>query len=168
VGIWLFLIFVGLPIVEIALFVIVGGAIGVLWTLTLVILAAVIGLSVVRMQGMNALARLQESVDRGVDPVGPIADGALKVVAGLLLVVPGFFTDVLGLLLLLLLLLPPVRHALIRRGAARVTVRAATYARTRRPAGPAKPVETIDADYEIVGDDLRPPPGGSGWTRPQQ
>jgi UPF0716 protein FxsA len=157
VGLWLFLIFVALPIVEIALFIVVGGAIGVLPTLLLVILAAVAGLGVIRMQGMNALGRLEAAVDRGEDPVGPIADGALKVIAGLLLVVPGFLTDAVGLLLLL----PPVRRALMRRGAARATVRATTYARTRRP---ARPVETIDADYEIVGEQPRPP-GPSGWTR---
>ena len=107
-GLWLFLIFVGLPIVEIALFILVGGAIGVLPTLMLVVLAAVVGIGIVRMQGLTALARLQETVDRGGDPVGPIADGALKAIAGLLLMVPGFLTDALGLLLLL----PPVRRAL--------------------------------------------------------
>jgi UPF0716 protein FxsA len=157
VGLWLFLIFIALPIVEIALFIVVGGASGVLPTLLLVILAAVAGLGVIRMQGLNALGRLETAVDRGEDPVGPIADGALKVIAGLLLLVPGFLTDTLGLLLLL----PPVRRALMRRGAARATVRATTYARTRRT---ARPAETIDADYEIVGEQPRPP-GPSGWTR---
>jgi UPF0716 protein FxsA len=156
VGLWLFLIFVGLPIVEIALFILVGGAIGVLPTLMLVVLAAIVGIGIVRMQGLTALARLQETVDRGGDPVGPIADGALKAIAGFLLVVPGFLTDALGLLLLL----PPVRRALLRRGAARVTVRATSYARAR-----GRQAETIEADYEIVGDDVRPPPGDSGWTR---
>ena len=156
-GLWLFLIFVALPIVEIALFVVIGGEIGVLWTVTLVVLAAVIGFGVIRAQGLSALRRLQDSVDRGGDPVGPIADGALKVVAGLLLILPGFLTDALGLLLLL----PPVRRALIGHGAGRMTARAAGYARSRRPAEP------IEVDYEIVGEDpARRPPGGSGWTRP--
>jgi UPF0716 protein FxsA len=157
VGLWLFLIFIALPIVEIALFIVVGGAIGVLPTLLLVILAAVAGVGLIRMQGLNALGRLETAVDRGEDPVGPIADGALKVIAGLLLVVPGFLTDAVGLLLLL----PPVRRALMRRGAGRVTVRATSYARARRA---ARPVETIDADYEIIGEQPRPP-GPSGWTR---
>jgi UPF0716 protein FxsA len=158
VGLWLFLIFVALPILEIALFILVGGAIGVLPTLMLVVLAAVAGLVVIRAQGLNALARLEAAIDHGDNPAGPIANGALKVIAGLLLVVPGFFTDALGLLLLL----PPVRRALMRRGAARVTVRATAYARARR-AGPARPAETIDADYEIIGEQPRPP--ASGWTR---
>lgn len=158
-GLWLFLIFVALPIVEIALFVVIGGEIGVLWTVTLVILAAVVGFGVIRAQGVNALQRLQQSVDSGVDPVGPIADGALKVVAGLLLILPGFLTDALGLVLLV----PPVRRALIGHGAGRVTARATRYARPRRQA------ETIEVDYEIIGEDpARRPPGGSGWTRPDR
>ena len=128
-GLWLFLLFVALPIAEIALFVVIGGKIGVLCTVGLVVLAAVTGLAVIRAQGLNALQRLQQSVERGGDPVGPIADGALKVVAGLLLIAPGFLTDAFGLLLLL----PPVRRALIARGAGRVTVRAAGYARGARP-----------------------------------
>ena len=158
-GLWLFLIFVALPIVEIALFIVVGDAIGVLATLALVVLAAVAGVGVIRMQGANALARLQAAVDRGDDPAGPIADGAVKAIAGLLLVVPGFLTDAVGLLLLV----PPVRRALMRRGAAGVTVRAASYARTRRPGSMRRP-ETIDADYEIIGEQPRPP-DPSGWTR---
>ena len=162
-GLWLFLLFVALPIAEIALFVVIGGKIGVLCTVGLVVLAAVTGLAVIRAQGLNALQRLQQSVERGGDPVGPIADGALKVVAGLLLIAPGFLTDAFGLLLLL----PPVRRALIARGAGRVTVRAAGYARgARHPAGP-RPAETIEVDYEIVGEDpARRPPGPSGWMRP--
>jgi len=77
VGLWLFLLFVALPIAEIALFVVIGGKIGVLCTVGLVVLAAVTGLAVIRAQGLNALQRLQQSVERGGDPVGPIADGAL-------------------------------------------------------------------------------------------
>ena len=82
-----------------------------------------------RWQGLRALDRLRASVETGGDPVGPIAHGALILVAGMLLVLPGFFTDFLGLLLLV----PPVRDLLIRLGASRMTVRAATYVRRRRP-----------------------------------
>ena len=85
-----------------------------------------------RWQGLQALDRLRASVQTGGDPVGPIAHGALILVAGVLLVLPGFFTDTLGLLLLI----PPVRALLIRWGASRVTVRAASYVRGR--GGPAR------------------------------
>lgn len=159
-GLWLFLTFVALPIIEIALFVVVGGQIGVLWTVTLVLLAALVGIGVIRAQGLYALQRLQQSVDRGGSPVGPMADGALKVVAGILLIVPGFLTDAVGLLLLV----PPVRRALIARGAAGMTVRATRYA---NPHPPRRPADTIEVDYEIIGEDpARRPPGPSGWTRP--
>jgi UPF0716 protein FxsA len=116
-----------------------------------------------RWQGMRALDRLKASVETGADPVGPIAHGALILVAGGLLVLPGFFTDFLGLLLLL----PPVRALLIRHGASRVTVEAAGY--VRRPGRPpgAGRAQTIEADYEVV-EEPAPPRGGppSGWTRP--
>jgi UPF0716 protein FxsA len=160
-ALWLILIFVGLPILEIALFVEIGGAIGLLPTLAIILLTAILGTAIVRWQGLRALDRLRASVETGGDPVGPIAHGALILVAGVLLVLPGFFTDALGLLLLV----PPVRGLLIRLGASRATVRAATY--VRRPAG--HPSETIEAEYEVVEErepDGREARGASGWTQP--
>jgi len=162
-GLALILIFIGLPILEIALFVEIGGAIGLLPTLGIIFGTAVLGIAVMRWQGLRALDRLRASVETGADPVGPIAHGALILVAGGLLVLPGFFTDFLGLLLLL----PPVRELLIRRGASRVTVQAAGY--VRRPGRPpaSRPPETIEADYEVLEEAARPRPRpGSGWTRP--
>ena len=157
---WLFLIFVGLPIVEIALFIKVGGAIGLLPTLALVVLSAVIGTALVRWQGMQALGRLKASLEAGGDPRGPIAHGALILVAGVLLITPGFFTDILGLLLLI----PAVRAQLIRWGASKATVRAASFVRTRRPA--PGPGDTIEAEYEIVDEGKPRRQGRSGWTQP--
>jgi UPF0716 protein FxsA len=157
VGLWLLLVFVGVPILEIVLFIKVGGAIGALPTVLLIIASAVIGVAVVRRQGMSTLDRLQRSLESGGDPTGPIAHGALILIAGILLLVPGFFTDAMGVLLLI----PAVRERLIRRGAARVTVRATGFARRT----PSRPPETIDVDYQVVddGSDRR---GNSGWTRP--
>jgi len=159
VAMWFFLIFVGMPIVEIALFIKVGGAIGVLPTLALVVLSAVVGTALVRWQGMQALGRLKTSLEAGGDPRGPIAHGALILVAGLLLIAPGFFTDALGLLLLI----PAVRAQLIRWGASKATVRAASFVRTGRPA--PGPGDVIEADYEIV-DEGPARRGRSGWTQP--
>ena len=156
---WLPLFFIGIPIAEIATFIMVGGAIGVLPTLALVVLAAMAGVAIVRVQGLQTLGRLQASLDVGGDPSGPLAHGALIVIAGILLVIPGFLTDVVGLLLLV----PAVRSTLIRRGAARTTVHVSTFGRTARRRQP--PPETIDVDYEVVDDDA-PRRGGSGWTRP--
>ena len=159
-ALWLPLLFIGLPIAEIAVFIMVGGAIGVLPTIALVLLAAVAGISIIRRQGIQTLARLQASLDAGGDPAGPLANGALLAIAGILLFVPGFLTDGLGLLLLI----PAVRSALIRRGAARTTVRFSTFGRAGRPRQPSP--ETIEADYEIVENGTPPRRGSSGWTRP--
>ena len=90
---WLFLIFLGVPIIEIALFIKVGGAIGLLPTLAIVILTAIAGTALMRRQGLKALDQLRASLEQGGDPVGPIAHGALILVAGVLLLTPGFFTD---------------------------------------------------------------------------
>ena len=76
-ALWLFLIFVGLPILEIALFVEIGGAIGLLATLAIIVLTAILGVGIMRWQGLRALDRLRASVETGGDPVGPIAHGAL-------------------------------------------------------------------------------------------
>jgi UPF0716 protein FxsA len=162
VAIWLFLIFIALPIVEIALFIQVGGLIGVLPTIGLVILAAVLGVAVIRRRGMKAIAELQRSVETGTDPRGSIAHGVLVMLAGVMLVVPGFLTDAMALLLLV----PAVRTVLIGWGASRATVRAATYVRTRRGAPPRQP-ETIDVEYEVVEEGPQPrAQGRSGWTQP--
>ena len=113
---WLFALFVAVPIVEIALFIQVGGVLGLWPTLAIVILTALAGTALMRAEGRGAMASLQRSLSEGGDPSGPIAHGAMILVAGVLLLTPGYFTDALGLALLL----PPVRAALIRFGAARM------------------------------------------------
>lgn len=162
---WVFAIFVALPILEIALFIQIGGLIGLWPTLLIVVLTAVAGTLLMRIQGLQALGRLRASLETGGDPVGPIAHGALILVAGVLLLTPGFFTDTLGLLLLA----PPVRALVIGWGASRITLKAAGFVRGRRAAqeGRRDPAgrETIAADYEILGEERPEPPGRSGWTR---
>jgi len=158
---WLFLILVGVPILEIALFIQVGAEIGLWPTLAIVILTALAGTVLMRLQGLQALSRLQNSMETGGDPVGPIAHGALILIAGMLLLTPGFFTDAVGLLLLI----PPVRDALIRRGASRMTVRAAGFARSSQTRRAPRPDLPIDAEYEVLQDDDDVRPGDSGWTR---
>jgi len=104
---WLFLLFVSVPLIEIALFIKVGGLIGLWPTLSIVVITAFIGTLLMRTQGANALMRLRQSMERLEDPSEPLADGAMIIFAGALLLTPGFFTDAIGLLLLL----PPVRRA---------------------------------------------------------
>lgn len=157
---WLFLAFLLVPIIEIALFIQVGGLIGLFPTLALVVLTAVAGTALVRSQGLQALARLQRSLAEGGDPVGPIANGAVILVSGVLLLTPGFFTDATGLALLM----PPVRARLLRWLGTRILAKGMVHMQRREP--PPRPGEPIEVDYEVV-DESPSRPGNSGWTRPR-
>ena len=165
-----------LPIVEIALFIQVGGMIGVWATLALVVLAAVAGMAVIRSQGAHAWLQAQRSLAELRDPSRPLAHGMMLMIAGALLILPGFFTDILGLLLLI----PPVRDLVMRRAGRRMRVRTVHMAR-REAYRPPYADGVIDADYvvedtpprarppldlpEDLADDGPPRRGSSGWTR---
>lgn len=100
-GIVLFVLFVGIPIVEISLFLVVGGEIGTIPTIAIVILTALLGSVMIRIQGFGILARFQETLRQGGLPVREMFDGVCVLVAGAFLLTPGFFTDMAGFLLLL-------------------------------------------------------------------
>lgn len=147
---WLFLLFVAVPIVEIALFIQVGGVIGLWPTLAIVVLTAVAGSTLMRAQGAMTLNRLQAALAEGRNPSDPIAQGAMILVAGVLLLTPGFFTDAVGLALLL----PPVRLLLIRWIATRISVSGVAYSTqttARRSRG--RGGQTIDGDYAVLDED---------------
>ena len=101
------MLFVGIPIAEIALFIYVGGRIGLLTTLVIIVLTAVVGSSLVARQGAGAIAQVQAAFFEARFPAKELAHGAMIVVAGAFLVTPGFLTDGLGFLLLV----PPFREA---------------------------------------------------------
>lgn len=103
---FLFLAFVVVPIVEIGLFLQVGSYIGVPATLGLIILTAIAGTMLVRSQGIDVIRKVQSSADRGEMPVSALAQGLFVLIAGVLLLTPGFATDTLGFALLI----PPVRE----------------------------------------------------------
>ncbi len=107
-GYILFLAFLITPLIEIATFIEVGGLIGLWPTIAVVIFTAVLGAWLWRLQGLSTMARAQEALNRGELPVKEIRDGAFLLVAGALLLTPGFFTDAIGFLLFI----PPVRAAL--------------------------------------------------------
>lgn len=97
---WIMLLaFVGIPLAEIALFIEVGGRIGLWPTLATVIATAVVGTALLRLQGLNALRQVQGSLERGEMPVEHIFTGACLLVAGAFLLTPGFLTDTIGFLL---------------------------------------------------------------------
>ncbi len=103
---FLFLAFVVVPIVEIGLFLQIGSYIGVPATLGLIILTAIAGTMLVRSQGIDVIRKVQNSANRGEMPVAALAQGLFVLIAGVLLLTPGFATDTLGFALLI----PPVRE----------------------------------------------------------
>ncbi|WP_457587453.1 FxsA family protein [Ensifer canadensis] len=112
------LVILGLPLAEIAGFVIVGREIGLAMTLLLVLLSAIAGVILLRVQGFAVIRRVQEATRAGSDPGREVLGGALMFVAALLLMVPGFISDIFGLLLFV----PPVRQAIASYLRSRMTV----------------------------------------------
>jgi len=105
-----FLLFILVPLAELAILIKVGEVIGIGATILLVVSTAVIGVSLLKRQGLAALSRARASLDAGEFPVESVVDGACLLVAGALLLTPGLLTDTLGFSLLI----PPVRLALAR------------------------------------------------------
>ena len=93
------IIFLVVPIIEISVFIVVGGQIGVGFTILLILLTAVIGTLLLRQQGFGILARIRDDVNAGRVPAAAMAHGVLIIVAGVLLLTPGFVTDGLGFLI---------------------------------------------------------------------
>ena len=106
------------PVVEIAAFIVIGGQIGVVATLGMVLLTAIIGTYLLRRQGMELMGQARAELDAGRVPAREVADGVMLLVAGILLLTPGFVTDAIGFSLFL----PPVRAAIRAFVASRVRV----------------------------------------------
>jgi len=134
-----------LPLVEIYIFVQIGADIGALSVVVLTVATAALGIALVRAQGLDTLRRAQRELDRGRPPVNEMMHGAMLVMAGLFLLIPGFLTDAAGGLLLI----PPLRRWVI--------------AMLLRRTGPPRDPSVIDADYWEVDrserlDSRRDPP----------
>jgi len=97
----LFLLFALVPVAEIYVLVSVGGAIGVFPTIALVLLTALAGAHLARMQGLSTMMRIRENLDQGFMPAEELLDALLIFLAGMALLTPGFLTDLCGLLILL-------------------------------------------------------------------
>ncbi|MAB00520.1 MAG: FxsA protein [Stappia sp.] len=154
IGLIILLLLIGLPLVEITVFIQVGSEIGALWTILLTVATAIAGSLMLRIQGLTLLTRMRGEMDRGEVPGADLVEGALMVVASILLLIPGFVTDAFGLLLFV----PPVRRIIagqvIRN--ARVTV---VRAEAQRRGGGAGVVD-LDAD------DWETKDGGAGRRGP--
>ena len=97
----IFLLFIFIPIIEIAIFITVGSNIGILNTIAIILLTAVIGIYFVRRQGLSLLFNAQRNMAQGIMPTEEIKGGIFLLISGLLLITPGFFTDCVGFLMFL-------------------------------------------------------------------
>lgn len=164
----LFAIFVAVPIVEIAIFIQVGGLIGLWPTIAIVLGTALLGATLIRVQGFQTWRRAEEAMRRGEPPLGEMLDGVFLLVAALLMVTPGLFTDCIGILLLI----PPVRREIGRRVAARLARSAnVQFHMSGMGPGPGRPPQgapgpVIEGEAEEIGPDADSAPrGDSPWRQ---
>ena len=160
----LLIIFIAVPVAEIALLIKVGVIIGPAATIALVILTAIIGTSLLRWQGLSVLARAQTALDGGQLPMDSVIDGVFLVIAGAFLLTPGLMTDAIGFLLFI----PTFRRTIARYAFARLKaskkVQVDIFATEETHGGPKPGFHTGDGsgpiiDGEIVGEDLNEGPG---------
>ena len=153
---WLFIAFLAVPLIEITLFIQIGGAIGLGWTLVTVVLTAIAGTWLLRNQGRLSIGQLRSSFSDLQDPTEPLVHGAMILFSGALLLTPGFFTDAVGFLLLV----PSVRIALFKAIRARVKIQTFETGPRRRPAQG----DVIDGEYSEVQPDRDRVNRPSKWT----
>jgi len=159
-----FVIFLVTPILEILLFIEIGGLIGTVPTILIVIVTAIVGSILLRLQGSAVLQRTQQSLRAGEVPVDPVIDGISLLLAGALLLTPGFFTDTVGFLLFV----PPLRRAIAKRIFKHMMQSGNVFvvdgSESEPPRGPrngddrrSRPGDEtiIDVDYQSVDEDSR-------------
>jgi len=138
----LLILFLTVPLLEIYLLIQVGGAIGALSTVFLVVFTAVLGVFLIRRQGLSTMQRVQATLAHGEIPAVEMLEGFFLLIAGALLLTPGFFTDTLGFLCLI----PPFRRYIILKFLERSII-------VKNPDGPESPSEdrrgtrTIEGEY---------------------
>ena len=138
-----FILFLVVPFVEIYLLVEIGARIGAPWTILLVVMTAIVGAWLVRVQGLATWRRFQASLARNELPAIALVEGLCLLIAGALLLTPGFFTDTVGFACLI----PPLRRTLINHLLRRGMWKAA--------AGPVRPRDSndpLDGNYKRIDD----------------
>jgi UPF0716 protein FxsA len=132
----LFVAFIGVPLIEIWVLIQVGQVIGPWWTILLLILDSLLGAWLIRREGGRAWRALTEALQSGRMPARELADGALILIGGTLMLTPGFVTDAFGILLIL-----PFTRPVARRMLTQVVTRRLVSANATRPGpGPGGPV----------------------------
>ncbi|MFC3206679.1 FxsA family protein [Aquamicrobium soli] len=155
------LLLLALPLLEIAGFVIVGRQIGALATVGLVLASSVAGSLLLRRQGFGVMRRVQAELDAGHDPSRQLAHGAMIVLAALLLIIPGFITDIAALLLLL----APVRDFAWRAIGRRIAVFSHVRGFGKGDFGERRRGTTIELDEDDFSRTGSKPDPNSPWRR---
>ena len=138
-----FILFLVVPFVEIYLLVEIGARIGAPWTILLVVLTAIVGAWLVRVQGLATWRRFQASLARNELPATALVEGLCLLIAGALLLTPGFFTDAVGFACLI----PPLRRTLIRH-----FIKRSVWKVTQDPARPRDSSQPLDGNYKRIDD----------------
>lgn len=149
------------PLAEIGAFIVIGREIGVLWTLAMVFVTAVVGSILLRVQGFGLLARIRTETEAGRVPGRELVHGVMILIAGVLLLTPGFITDSIGFLLFI----PAVRDAgwaLLKNRISIVTAGGVGRGATHRPNNGPQSSPTIDLDKD---DFQRDPDSESPWNK---
>jgi UPF0716 protein FxsA len=154
----IFFLFVLMPVIEMFLLIKVGGVIGVWYTIGLVLFTAVIGVTLLKKQGLRTLFNAQTKAAQGEMPLVEIAEGFMLAIAGALLLTPGFVTDTIGFLLLT----PGVRQVIARKLGAQL-IRPVNmggqggfyYSSMRRPNEERSGETVIDGEFEEVSSKTR-------------
>jgi UPF0716 protein FxsA len=107
---YLLLLFILIPVVEIAMLIEVGSIIGTGNTIAVILLTAIIGAYMVKLEGLGVMYRIQQNMNQGTFPAEEMINGMMILVAGALLLTPGFFTDAIGFLMVI-----PVTRNLIKQ-----------------------------------------------------
>lgn len=146
------------PLMEIAVFVVIGGQIGVFPTLALVVVTAISGAILLRVQGFGLMTRIRADLEANRVPARELVHGVMILIAGALLLTPGFVTDTCGLLLFV----PPIRDAVWAFFRSRVSVvgPGGDPFREPRPGSDGAGGPTIDLDAD---DFVREPDPDSPW-----
>ncbi|WP_345842087.1 FxsA family protein [Shewanella algae] len=169
----MFIIFVLIPVVELSVLIRVGEVLGSWNTVALVILTAVVGVSLVRSQGLSTLMSVQKKLAAGEAPGQEIVEGMMLAMAGILLLIPGFVTDLIGLILLT----PITRAPLARYFYQRMQLKVVAGAQFRAGTNPFEPPhqrsqggDVFEGEFERKADpsDKRPESHQLGGESPQR
>jgi UPF0716 protein FxsA len=144
--IFLFLLLLGIPLIELYFLIQVGAQIGAFPTIFLTVFTALLGGWMVRKQGFSTLLRVQQSMHQGEIPAFEMMEGAVLLICGFLLLLPGFVTDAVGFLLLI----PVLRRWLLTAGLRRAGM--LRPAASQQPGSPAHKHRIIEGDYRHEDD----------------